>query len=105
MLRYLTLPDAHPLHQVIKRVKRNPPEKHLGPLDQLVKIFKLGRTTFETIESAPQFPAEAPQINTTIERSREDSISFELNDTADFKAFSAESEQQQSYTRKDSSVR
>ena len=55
MLRYLTLPDAHPLHQVIKRAKRNPPEKHQGPLDHLIRIFKLRHTKFESIESAPQF--------------------------------------------------
>jgi hypothetical protein len=48
----------------------------------------LRNTTFETIKSAPQLLAGAPQIDTSIAKSRDDSISFELNDTADYKAFS-----------------
>jgi ribonuclease HI len=90
LLRSLTLPDSHPLHQIIKRAKRHPPENHLGPLDQLLKIFKLKNTKFENIESAIQNVAgiAIPRPKTVIAQNREDSISFERNDNADFKAFS-----------------
>ena len=88
MLRCLTLPVTHSLHQVVRTAKRHPPEKHLGPLDQLLKIFKLRNTKFETIESAPQFLTEAPWVVTSIAKSRDDSILFESNDIADYKAFS-----------------
>ena len=40
------------------------------------------------IESAPQLMAEDPRIKTSIAKNREDSISYERNDKADFKAFS-----------------
>ena len=90
MLRSLTLPASHPLHRIIKRAKRHPPDKHLGPLDELLRIFKLRNTKFETIESARQNVAGVmvPKPSTVIAPTRDVSIAFEQNDDADFKAFS-----------------
>jgi hypothetical protein len=88
MLCSLTLVSTHPLYQIIKSAKRNPPTKHLGPLDQLIKIFKLRNANFETIRPSIQDWGRALQFKTVIVDSREDSISFERNDSTDFKAFS-----------------
>src|SRR5882762_1889433 len=88
LVRTLTLPDTHPLHQIIRRAKRYPPEKHLSPLDQLLKIFKMRNTKLETIDSATHNMAGTARFTTTIAKSREDSITFERNDIADYKAFS-----------------
>jgi ribonuclease HI len=97
MIHSLSLPDSHPLHKIIKRAKRHPPEKNLGPLDQLLKIFKLRNTTFEYIDSANQNVAGIviPRIKTVIAPNREASISFERNDKADFKDFSDGSGQEE----------
>ena len=88
LMRTLTLRNTHPLFQIIRKAKRYPPEKHLSPLDQLLKIFKMRSTKVETIDSAIHHMAGTTQFTTSIAKSREDSISFESNDTADYKAFS-----------------
>jgi ribonuclease HI len=88
ILRSISLPATHPIHQIVKSAKRNPPEKHLGPLDQLIKLFKLKKVKLETIKPAIRDWAKAPRFKTVIAGNREDSISFERSDTADFKAFS-----------------
>ena len=97
MLRILTLPQSHPLHRIIKRAKRHPPEKHLGPLDELIRIFKLRNINFETIDPARQYLAGAMVLkpNTDIAPTRDISIAFERNDNADFKAFSDGSGQEE----------
>jgi hypothetical protein len=97
MLRSLTLPDSHPLHRIIKRAKRHPPEKHLGPIDELLKLFKLRNVKFETIESARQNVVGAilPRLKTDIAPTRDVSITFEQNDIADFKFFSDGSGQEE----------
>lgn len=84
----LTLPDTHPLHQVIKRAKRHPPSKHLSPLDQLIKTFALANTKIETIDSTINNSTETFNFKTTIDPTREASILTEQTDTADYKIFS-----------------
>jgi ribonuclease HI len=88
MVRSLALPSTHPLHQIIKSARRNPPTKHLGPIDQLIKTLKLRNIKFETINPSFQDWERVRQLKTVIADSREDSISFEHSDTADFKVFS-----------------
>ena len=50
MIRMLTLPNSHPLHRIVTSAKRSPPEKHLSPIDQLLKIFKMRNTGLEVID-------------------------------------------------------
>jgi ribonuclease HI len=88
LVRVLTLPDTHPLHQIIRQAKRHPPEKHLSSLDQLLKIFKMRNTKVETIDSATHHMAGTARFKTLIATTREDSILHENNDNADYKAFS-----------------
>jgi hypothetical protein len=88
LVRTLTLPDTHPLHQVIRQARRHPPEKHLSPLDQLINIFKMRSTKIEVIDSGIWHVAGTNRFGTSIATSREDSIASECNDTADFKVFS-----------------
>jgi ribonuclease HI len=97
LLRSLTLPESHPLHRMIKRAKSHPPEKHLGPIDELLKLFKLRNVKFEIIESARQNIAGAtlPRLKMVIAPTREVSIAFERNDNADFKVFSDGSGQEE----------
>ena len=97
LLRTLSLPESHPLHRIIKNVRRHPPDKHRGPLDELIRLFRVQNTKFETIESARQNIAGAlvPKPKTYIAPTRDVSIAFERNDDADFKAFSDGSGQEE----------
>ena len=90
ILRTLTLPQSHPLHRIIRKAKRHPPEKHLGPLDELIRIFKLRNINFETIDPERQNFAGIMVFkpNTNIAPTRDISIAFKLTDNADYKAFS-----------------
>ena len=88
LVRVLTLPSTHPLHQIIRKAKRHPPEKHLSPLDQLIRIFKMKTIKIETIELAAHTLTGNILFTTNIAKSREDSISSELNDKADYRAYS-----------------
>ena len=76
MTRMLTLPNSHPLHNTIMKAKRNPPDKHLSPLDQLVKIFKMRNLKLEIIDPTVRNKVENNTYTMVIAKSREDSISF-----------------------------
>ena len=86
-VRLLTIPDTHPLHRKIVLAKRSPPSNHPGPLDNLVKIFNIGKTRMETISPVTDNPYRLPRFKTTIPESREESIQSEKKDNADFKVF------------------
>jgi hypothetical protein len=86
IVRMLTLPDSHPLYQIIRKAKLTPPNKHLSPINQLISIFKLRRKTIETI--TPLTKACRNRFTTEIAVSRKDSIAQEVKDDADFKIFS-----------------
>jgi hypothetical protein len=88
LVRTFTLPDTHPLHQIIQQAKLHPPEKHLSSLDQLIKTFKMRNTKIEVIDSAARHVAGNNRFVTSIATSREDSITLESNDIADYKVFS-----------------
>jgi ribonuclease HI len=88
MVRILTLPDTHPLHQIIREAQRNPPAKHPSPLDTLIKKFDLQETKVEIIQPAVTLTHSNSRIATHIDKNREDSIISERLDTADFKVFS-----------------
>jgi ribonuclease HI len=88
IVRMLTLPDTHPLQQIIKRAKRHPPEKHPSPIDNLIKIFKLENSKLEIITRIPANANLVTRYTTSIAKSRKESIKAERNDTADFKIFS-----------------
>ena len=66
-------------------------------MDELLKLFKLRNSKFENIESANQNigGVTLPRLKTAIAPTRDDSISFERNDIADFKAFSDGSGQEE----------
>jgi ribonuclease HI len=88
LVRTLTLPDSHPLHQIIQQARRYPPDKHPSSLDQLIKIFDMRRTKVEVIDYVARHMAGTNRFVTSIATSREDSIASELNDLADYKIFS-----------------
>ena len=87
-VRMLTLPKAHPLHQIITKSKRKTPTKHLSPIDSHLKRFDFKNIRTETIHppaSLPRYTLHNPPIT---EQSREASINYELLDDADYKIFS-----------------
>jgi ribonuclease HI len=88
MVRFLTLPNTHPLHQIIRKVIRNPPTKHLSPLDKLMKQFGHLNAKIETIQPAVNLTQINPRLKIKIDPNREDSISSESLDDADYKVFS-----------------
>jgi hypothetical protein len=87
MVRYRTLPDTSPMHQAVQAAKRSKPKKHPGPVDNLMRILELGDTETETIHPAVTLKSLGPQFRVEINDSREESISSECFDDADFKVF------------------
>ena len=88
MVCLLTLPDTHPLYQIIREAKRQLPFKHLIPIDSHLKLFALTNTKVETIQPAVCLPRRERHYFTKIDSDREDSINYEIHDDADYKAFS-----------------
>ena len=89
-VRMLTLPDSHPLYNMVKKSAQNPPEKHPSPIDQLLKTFKMANTNtkMETIDPIRRGKADSERFRMSIATSREESISLESDDIADYKAYS-----------------
>lgn len=88
ILRMLTLPDTHPLHSRVKSLRENPPAKHKGPISNRFKTSEINHEKFETILPVVQYSLHIPDFSTTVASRRDDSITFEKNDTADLKVFS-----------------
>ena len=86
--RMLTLPEAHPLHRPIQQAQRNPPTKHLSPINSLLKTFRMEEVELETITPISSNGNAPSQYTTKIAKTREDSILYESQDTADYKIFS-----------------
>ena len=90
MVRMLTLPDTHPLQQLINKARRHAPSKHQGPIDHLLKTLKTENQheELETITPTTEDPYYTPRFQTSIQETRELSIEQEDSDTADFKVYS-----------------
>jgi ribonuclease HI len=86
-VRLLTLPDTHPLHRKVGSAKRNPPSNHPSPIDDLIKIFGLGKMKMETISPITDAPHLPSHFKITVPKTREESIQSEKNDKADYKIF------------------
>ena len=65
-VRSLTLPDTHPLHQVILKAKRFPPRKHASPMDKLIKLFSYRHMKTETIQPVVSLPSRPINYTTKI---------------------------------------
>ena len=80
IVRYLTLPNTNPVHQIIRNAKRYPPTKHpSSPLDNLIKLLSLANSTLETIHpviTQLTLRQGASHFHTRIDKSREDSIKY-----------------------------
>lgn len=88
MVRLLTLPDTHPLYQIIRTAKRHPPTKHLSPINILLKRLQLCNIKIETILPAASIPRQPSRFALITDSSRENSIASELGDDADYRVFS-----------------
>jgi ribonuclease HI len=83
----LSLPKTNPLHSKVKDARRSPPRAHFGPIDTLVKTFRLSKTRVETISPVTDRPHDPCNFVTRIADSREASIQEERKDAPDFKVF------------------
>ena len=88
IIRILTLPPNHPLHDIVMTVKDNPPTRHASPIANFLRIYKLTNSKLETITPPTQLPRPPNKFTTNISSSREESITNEKDDKADFKVFS-----------------
>lgn len=86
-VRMTTLPKAHSLHRKVKKAKKSPPLSHLGPIDNLIKLFQLGNVKMETISPMTDDPAIPLRHKITISKTRKESIEAEKRDEADFKIY------------------
>ena len=84
----LTLPEYHLLRQIINKAKWDPLTKHLSPIDLLPKHFNIKDTKMETIYPAAVIKCTKDKFTTSIDSNRNDSITSESNDNADYKLFS-----------------
>ena len=85
LIHILTLPDSHPLHHIIHHARRNLPNKHLSPINLLLKQFNISNATFKTIHPVIYIERPTNKYTMTIDKSRKDSIKSEANDNANFK--------------------
>ena len=84
----LTLQETHPLGEIISRARQNPPTKFLGPIDMLMKSFKLSDIKIETILPNAEIKCITPKFTTIIAPSRRESIKDKKHDKAKFKVYS-----------------
>jgi ribonuclease HI len=87
-VRSISLPDTNPIHQIISNAKRNPPTKHLSPIDNSLKLFSLNNIKVETIHPTVTLKQPPPRYSMKIDTDREASILAESVDDADYKLFS-----------------
>jgi len=88
-LRLCTLPETHPLHEVVKREARtlNDNQAHQGPIRQLLKIFELDPSKYEKISPETSDPARLNNFTIRITESREESMKIEEEDNSDFRIY------------------
>ena len=70
MVRSLSLPDTHPIYQIIQEAKRRSPTKHRSPIDNLIKRFSLKQIKVETIYPTVGLPCRPVNYGVKIEKSR-----------------------------------
>ena len=88
LVRVLTLPSTNPVQQIVERAKRRQPKKHQGPIDKLLKLCAPEESETETIYPAIALKSLSPRRIIIKDKSREESITSERADKADFKIFS-----------------
>ena len=84
----LTLPEHHPLYNIIETARRTPLTKHFSPINTLLKQFDLRQIKIETIYPTAAAKQTKAKYTVRIDPTREKSIKSEASDMADFKIFS-----------------
>ena len=87
VVRICTLPQAHPLHLLVRTAHHSQTDKHLDPITSALRIFKLDLSKFETIKPDTTPCSYFSRIKTTILKTQEELVTAEENDTPDFKIF------------------
>ena len=88
MVRMLTLPDTHPLHEVARKAQNTQPVSHPSPIDNLLMEFRLAEEHIEVITPVKCLPALVPSFSIEIAKSRKDSVQNEKTDEADYRIYS-----------------
>lgn len=65
LIRLLTLPPSHPLHDIIISTKGNPPQKYASPIANLLRIHKLSNIRIETITPKSPTTTHIHQLHNT----------------------------------------
>lgn len=92
-VRMLTLPETHPLQQIIKKARQPPPRGHQGTIGKLLRILGLENKKVETITPTNTYPYHPIQFKVATPKTREQSIKEEAADKADFRVYSDSSGQ------------
>ena len=93
LIRLLTLPDHHALSQIVRMARCSQLNKHLSPINQLIKQFNIGNNTIETIYPTAYLNRINTKYKMVIDSSRKESIKSKANDKANFKIYSDRSSQ------------
>ncbi|PPQ94550.1 hypothetical protein CVT25_012018 [Psilocybe cyanescens] len=89
IVRMATLPKKHPLHKMVQIAgQKHPKTRYKAPIDNLLRIFDIKPSNFESIHPANTVPTFKAPFSVQIGTSREESMAFEASDKADFKVYS-----------------
>jgi hypothetical protein len=87
LVRACTLPDTHPLRELVRDYSDNPARAQPAPLHNLIKIFNVVPQHIETILPPTRLPAHRNVFDIEIADNRDDSIANEQEDDAEIKVY------------------
>jgi len=87
VVRLCTLPNSHPLHDIVHQAATSKPAKHLTPIDNLDGLFHLDPKNTESIIPTAQSPYHIQKFKVTTADTREESIELEKNNKADYRIY------------------
>lgn len=86
-VRLCTLPNTHPLFQVTRSAANSFIFKHQGPIEKLLKLFKIKPSKYETIAPNISPPTLETAFTTLIAETREESMDSEKADTSLYRIY------------------
>jgi hypothetical protein len=80
LVHVCTLPETHPLHDIVRNYSDNPTHKQPTPLQNLIRVFNITPGLIETISPPMRPPTHQNTFITEMAANREDSIAAEAAD-------------------------
>jgi hypothetical protein len=87
VVRLCTLPNSHPLHDIVLHAATSKSIKHPSPIDNLNGLFRLDPKNIELILPTVQSPHHILKFKVTTADTREESMELEKHDKADFRIY------------------